>query len=47
MVYWVAAALSARLFFTKVEDVNIALGTLAIVTCTLLAAADVWIVVWW
>ncbi|CAN0353033.1 unnamed protein product [Ectocarpus sp. 8 AP-2014] len=36
--------MSARLFMTKVEDVNLPLGILAIVICFLLTAADVWIV---
>ncbi|CAM9236908.1 unnamed protein product [Pylaiella littoralis] len=46
LVYFVGVALSARLFWTKVEDVNVALGTLTIVACMLLAAADLWIAVW-
>lgn len=46
LIYLVGVALSARLFTTKVEDVNLPLGILAIVTCFLLTAADVWIVVW-
>lgn len=38
--------MSARLFMTKVEDVNLPLGIVAIITCFLLTAADVWIVTW-
>lgn len=39
--------MSFRLLLTKVEDVNLPLGILAIITCLLLAAADAWIVAWW
>eukprot|EP00752_Nemacystus_decipiens_P006765 g6075.t1 len=46
LAYLVGVALSARLFSTKVEDVNLVLGILAIITCLVLVAADVWIVVW-
>ncbi|CAN0330655.1 unnamed protein product [Ectocarpus sp. 6 AP-2014] len=46
VVYLAGVAMSARLFMTKVEDVNLPLGILAIIICFLLAAADVWIVTW-
>ncbi|CAN0285958.1 unnamed protein product, partial [Laminaria digitata] len=47
LAYLAGALVSVRLLVTKVEDVNLALGTLAIVFCVLLVAADLWITVWW
>lgn len=47
LAYLAGALFSVRLLVTKVEDVNLALGSLAIVFCALLVAADLWITVWW
>eukprot|EP00904_Undaria_pinnatifida_P003391 jgi/Undpi1/13052/HiC_scaffold_8.g02715.m1 len=46
LAYLAGALFSVRLLVTKVEDVNLALGSLAIVFCALLVAADLWITVW-
>ncbi|CAM9381074.1 unnamed protein product [Scytosiphon promiscuus] len=46
LVYAVGIAMSFRLLLTKVEDVNLVLGILAIILCLLLAASDAWIAAW-
>lgn len=47
LTYLAGALFSVRLLVTKLEDVNLAFGTLAIVFCLCLVAADLWITVWW